>query len=138
MSSQKGRDLLLKIGDGSNPEAFATIGAARIASVNINNNPIDITAMNSNGLQALQADAGIQFLDIALDGLFKDSVAEELLRASAFNRSLKNYELVFPNGSKITGAFVVTSYKRDGVYDGLESFSVRLLRSGISSFTAGV
>ncbi len=138
MASQKGSDLLLKIGDGCEPETFTTIGAARIASVNINNNPVDVTAMNSNGLQALQADAGIQTLEIYLDGLFKDAVAEELLRASAFNRSLKNYELIFPNGSKITGAFVVTSYKRDGAYDGLESFFVRLLRSGASNFVGSV
>ncbi len=138
MASQKGRDLLLKIGDGGEVEVFTTIGAARIASVNINNNPVDVTAMNSRGLQALQADAGIQTLEIYLDGLFKDAVAEEMLRASAFNRSLKNYELIFPNGNKITGAFVVTSYKRDGAYDGLESFSVRLLRSGASSFVGSV
>ncbi len=137
MSLQKGRDLLLKIGDGGSPEIFTTIGAARTASISLNNAPADGTTMDSGGIQHFIADAGVQSLRIALDGLFKDSAAEELLRAAAFDRSVKNYALFFPNGDNYQAAFVIDAYARSGSAEGLEAFSLTLLRSGNGSFTPG-
>ncbi len=137
MPSQNGRDLLLKIGDGGSPETFTTIGAARTVEMNINNQPADFTSMDSNGFEVLQADAGVQSLEIALQGLFKDSAAEETLRAAAFNRTANNYQLLFPNGSLYAASFIVSDYKRSGSYDGLESFSLTLRRSGGGAFTGG-
>jgi predicted secreted protein len=137
MPSQNGRDLLLKIGNGGSPETFATIGAARTVDMSIGNQPADITAMNSNGVAVLQADAGVQSMEIMLQGLFKDSAAEEALRAAAFNRTANDYQLVFPNGAIYAACFVIGDYKRSGSYDGLESFTVMLLRSGSGAFTAG-
>jgi predicted secreted protein len=137
MPSQNGRDLLLKIGDGGGPETFTTIGAARTVEMNLDNNPADITAMNSNGVAVLQPDAGIQSFEIALQGLFKDSAAEETLRAAAFNRTANNYQLLFPNGASYAAAFVIGDYKRSGSYDGLESFTVTLIRSGAGTYTGG-
>jgi predicted secreted protein len=137
MPSQKGRDLLLKIGDGGSPESFSTIGAARAVELALNNQPADATTMDGGGLQALQGDAGVQTLHIRLEGLFKDAAAEEALRAAAFARTSNNYELWFPNGDKYAAGFVVQEYHRAGSFDGLESFSVTLARSGAGVFTPG-
>lgn len=137
MPSQKGRDLLLKIGDGADPEVFSTLGAARSVAMTINNQPVDNTTMADNGLQGLQSDAGVQSLQIRLEGLFKDDAAEEALRAAAFGRSKKNYELLFPNGDKYAAPFVVQDYTRGGAFDGLETFQLTLLRSGGGTFTPG-
>jgi len=137
MPSQNGRDLLLKIGNGGNPETFTTIGAARTVEMALENEPVDATAMNSGGIVTLQADAGIQSLQIALQGLFKDSAAEETLRAAAFNRTANNYQLLFPTGAVYAAAFVIADYRRSGSYDGLESFTVTLLRTGTGTYTGG-
>lgn len=137
MPSQKGRDLLLKIGDGGGTEIFTAIGAARLTSMTLNNRPVDSTHLDSNGLQVLQADAGVQSLAVSLEGLFKDSAAEELLRAAAFSRVARNYQMVFPNGDMISASFAVHDYNRGAPFDGLEAFSVVLLRSGASTFTPG-
>lgn len=137
MSLQKGRDLLLKVGDGGAPEVFTTIGAARTAAVNLNNQPVDGTTVGSGGIQELVADAGVQSLKISLDGFFKDSAAEELLRAAAFARTAKNYDLIFPNGDSYRASFVVENYARSAAADGLEAFSVALARSGPGTFTPG-
>ena len=137
MTSQKGRDLLLKIGDGAEPENFITLGAARNTAMTINNQPVDATTLADDGMQAFIADAGVQSFQVKLDGLFKDSAAEALLRAAAFDRLAKNYTLQFPNGDKYAASFVVQDYARSGAYDGLEAFSVTLRRSGAGSFTAG-
>lgn len=136
MPSQKGRDLLLKIGDGEAPESFSTIGAARAAAMTIDNNPADATTMDSGGVQAFIGEAGVQSMSLRLDGLFKDTAAEETLREAAMARSTNNYELWFPNGDKYAAAFVVQEYARGGSFDGLETFSVTLLRSGTGTFTA--
>ena len=137
MPSQRGRDLLLKIGDGGGTEVFTTLGAARTVSIVINNALADNTVMDGGGFQSLRADAGVQAMDISLDGLFKDAAAEEALRLAAFGRTVNNYKLSFPNGDAFTGAFVVRDYHRSGSHDGLEAFSVTLARSGGGTFTAG-
>ncbi|MDI1228363.1 MAG: phage tail protein [bacterium] len=137
MPSQNGRDLLLKIGDGGDPESFAALGAARTTAMTINNRPADATTMDAGGIQKLIAAAGVQDMQVKLDGLFKDEMAEERLRSAAFNRTSDNYELCFPNGDKYAARFVVSEYARGGSYDGLESFSVTLLRSGAGTFTGG-
>ncbi len=136
MASQKGRDFLLKIGDGGNPETFATIGAARTNAMAINNNPVDATSMEDGGVQTMVADAGVQNLQINIDGIFKDSAAEESLRAAAMNRTASNFQLAFPNGDIYEANFIVQDYNRTGSYDGLESFSASLIRNGAGTFTA--
>lgn len=135
MPSQKGRDLLLKIGDGAEDEHFTAIGAARTAAMTVNNQSVDATTMADGGVQALAAAAGVQSLTLRLDGLFKDSAAEDLLRAAAFDRVLRHYRLQFPNGDYYTAAFAVENYGRGGSHDGLETFSVTLVRSGAGDFT---
>lgn len=135
MASQKGRDFLLKIGDGQPSEIFTALGAARTNNMRINNNPVDDTAMDSNGVQSLIGDAGVQTMELTIDGLFKDSAAEETLRNTAFAGEARNYQLAFPNGDTLEGAFVIREYSRGGTYDGLESFSAVLLRTGASTYT---
>lgn len=137
MTGQKGRDLLLKIGDGAEPEAFSTLGAARSTAMTLNNQPVDATTMADDGCQAFISDAGVQSLQIRLEGLFKDSGAEEALRDAAFGRIARNFELRFPNGGKYAACFVVQEYTRTGAFDGLEAFTVTLHRSGAGIFTAG-
>ncbi|MBI3440669.1 MAG: hypothetical protein HY052_02505 [Proteobacteria bacterium] len=137
MPSQKGRDLLLKIGNGASPETFATIGAARTVAITINNHPVNSTTLDSNGFQCLEAAAGLQALEIILEGLFKDTAAEETLRQSAFGRTTKNYQLLFPNGDVLAAAFVIGDYRRSGSFDGLEGFALTLVRSGNGTFTPG-
>ena len=138
MSSQIGRDLLLKIGDGADPEVFTTIGAARTVSMSLNNKPVDNTMMDGNGFQNMQADAGVQTMELTLEGLFRDAAAEEALRLSAFNRTTGNYQLLFPNGDLFAAAFVIHEYRRGGSFDGLETFSIALVRTGGGVFTSGV
>jgi TP901-1 family phage major tail protein len=137
MPSQKGRDLLLKIGDGGGPETFATLGAARTVAMALNNQPVDSTTMDSNGFQVLHGAAGVQTMEVALDGLFKDAAAEETLRLAAFNRTEKNFQMLFPNGDLFAGAFVIRDYRRGGSFDGLETFSLTLVRTGAGTFTPG-
>jgi predicted secreted protein len=135
MPSFKGRDLLLKIGDGGGTEIFTAIGSTRATAVSIANAPVPATLMDGQGIEALQVEAGLQSLEIRLEGLFKDAAAEELLRSAAFSPGAGNFQLLFPNGDLYQAAFVVISYERQGDVEGLESFAVTLRRSGAGTFT---
>jgi len=137
MTMQKGRDLLIKVSGGTEVASYITVAAARTTSFSINNNAFDITSMNSNGFQELQAEGGVQSLEIKLDGIFKDSASEEIIRQTAFLRDIRSYQLCFPNNDTIKSNFVVASYKREGTYNGLETFSLALKSSGSYEFNKG-
>ena len=136
MTSQKGREKIKKIGDGEPSETFTALGAARTNSMRVNNNPVDNTAMDSDGVQSMIGDAGVQTLELTIDGLFKDAASEETLRDAAFTGATVNYQLAFPNGDVMQAPFVIREYSRGGTYDGLETFSAVLLRSGAGTFTS--
>ncbi len=138
MTSQNGRDLVLKIGDGGSPETFSTIGAARTVEMSVANPAAAVTSLADGGIAALVADGGVQTLEITLQGLFKDSAAEAALHTAALGRTLNDYQLCFPNGAVYAASFAVTAYKRSGAYNALEDFTVTLARSGAGVFTPGV
>lgn len=135
MPSFKGRDLLLKIGDGEIVESFTTIGAARTLSMSIDNRLTPVTSTADGGIDRYSAPAGMQGLRLTLEGLFRDQAAEEVLRAAAFDRLQRNFRLHYPNGDTYQAAFVVENYRRGGTHDGLEVFSLTLVRSGVGTFT---
>jgi len=137
MTAQRGSDFLLKIGDGGDPEVFSVLGAARTTALIVHNSAIDATDTDSGGLQKLEPLAGIQQMSLSVDGIFKDTAAEERLRTAAFGRLALNYQMAFPNGDTVGGAFFVEDYRRGGTFDGLETFSATFVRSGPAAFTAG-
>ena len=60
---------------------------------------------------------------------------EQYLELFAFDGAIQNYDLVFSDGSKISGAFLITSYERAGEFNGEETFSVTLESSGTVTYT---
>ena len=55
MSGQKGRDVLIKIGDGDDPEAFVTVAGIRAKTISLNARTVDGTSGESpSGLHRLQ------------------------------------------------------------------------------------
>ena len=134
MTGYAGKDLLLKIGDGGSPQAFLTLGAARATVFDIANDAADATPLGA-AVPVYSAAAGRRDSRIALQGLFKDSAAEERLRSVANSGAVCDYKLVFPNGDVYAAALVVDSYRREGSHDGQESFSATFRRSGAGVWT---
>lgn len=134
MTGYAGKDLLLKIGNGGTPQVFATLGAARTTAFEVATSAAEATPLGAVA-PVYMPGAGRQEVRVALQGLFKDSAAEELLRAAAESGAAGDYQLIFPNGAVYDAAFVVESYRREGSYDGLEAFTATFLRSGPGSWT---
>ena len=74
-------------------------------------------------------------MTISASGVFTDSSTENILRGFAFDGAIQNYDLVFSDGSKISGAFLITSYERAGEFNGEETYSVTLESSNTITYT---
>ena len=140
MAAQKGSAFLLKDNSTGTP---ATIGGLRSTSMSINGEMVDITTKDSNAFitsgndkaRDLLQGGGIRSMSISASGVFTDSSTENILRGFAFDGAIQNYDLVFGDGSKVAGAFLITSYERAGEYNGEETYSVSLESHNTITYT---
>lgn len=135
MSAQKGKDLLIKIGDGGDPESFATVAGLRATTLAFNAQTVDITNANSANAWRELLDAGVKSATLSGNGVFKDASSDEALRAAFFNQTLPNFQIVIPNFGTVTGPFKITSLQYDGPYDGEVKISLSLASAGALTFT---
>ena len=140
MAVQKGSSFLLKDNSTGTP---ATIGGLRSTSMSINGEMVDVTTKDSNAFvtsgndkaRDLLQGGGIRSMSISASGVFTDSSTENILRGFSFDGAIQNYDLVFGDGSKIAGAFLITSYERAGEYNGEETYSVTLESHNTITYT---
>ena len=140
MAAGKGSSFLLKDNSTGTP---ATIGGLRSTSMTINGEMVDITTKDSNAFitsgndkaRDLLQGGGVRSMTISASGVFTDSSTENILRGFAFDGAIQNYDLVFSDGSKISGAFLITSYERAGEFNGEETYSVTLESSNTITYT---
>tara|TARA_R110002012_G_scaffold298368_1_gene496734 strand:+ start:96 stop:524 length:429 start_codon:yes stop_codon:yes gene_type:complete len=140
MAAQKGSAFLLKDNSTGTP---ATIGGLRSTSMSINGEMVDITTKDSNAFitsgndkaRDLLQGGGIRSMSISASGVFTDSSTENILRGFAFDGAIQNYDLIFGDGSKVAGAFLITSYERAGEYNGEETYSVSLESHNTITYT---
>lgn len=136
MSAQKGRDLLVKIGDGGSPENFTTVAGLRATTLSFNSTTVDATSADSvDQWRELLAGAGVKSAAFSGSGVFKDAASDESLRAAFFNQTAPNFQVMIPNFGTIAGAFQIASLQYEGPYDGEVKLSLSLQSAGALSFT---
>ena len=140
MAAGKGSSFLLKDNSTGTP---ATMGGLRSTSMTINGEAVDITTKDSNAFissgndkaRDLLQGGGVRSMSITASGVFTDSSTENILRGFAFDGAIQSYDLIFSDGSKISGAFLITSYERAGEFNGEETYSVTLESSNTITYT---
>ena len=140
MAAGKGSSFLLKENSTGTP---ATVGGLRSTSMTINGEMVDITDKDSNAFissgndkaRILLQGGGVRSMSLSASGVFTDSSTENLVRGFAFDGAIQNYDLVFSDGSKIAGAFLITSYERAGEFNGEETYSLTLESSNTITYT---
>jgi TP901-1 family phage major tail protein len=135
MSAQKGKDLLIKIGDGGDPETFATVAGLRATTLAFNAQTVDITNADSANAWRELLDAGVKSATLSGNGVFKDATSDEALRAAFFNQTLPNFQIVIPGFGTVGGPFKIVSLQYDGPYDGEVKISLSLASAGALTFT---
>ena len=136
---QPGRGALLKYGSQTSPETYTTIGGLRNVDMSVDAGPVDVTNKDSGGFQTMLPGAGTWKGTLTAQGLFDDTAALKTLLATAIPPQASfNAQIVFNNGDKYTGNWVITSMKRTGSYQDAETYDLTLASSGTIVFSAGV
>src|SRR3954447_22861418 len=135
MAAQKGKDLLVKIDDGTG--SFVTVAGLRTRRLSFNAETVDITHAESAGQwRELLAGAGVKRAAISGRGLFKDASTDALMRQTFFDGTVKNYQIVIPDFGTVAGAFQITSLEFAGEHNGEVTYDIAFESAGSLSFTA--
>ena len=107
MAAQKGKDLLLKMHDGS---GLVTVAGLRSRQIAFNAQSVDVTHSESAGRwRELLDGVGVKRASITGSGVFKDAASDALVRDTFFSGALPQCQLVIPDFGSLTGPFQVTA-----------------------------
>jgi TP901-1 family phage major tail protein len=135
MPAQKGKDLLLKVDDGSG--SFVTVGGLRTQRLALNADAVDVTHQESAGRwRELLAGAGVRRASIAGTGIFKDASSDALVRQLFFDGQIRSWQVVVPAFGIIEGVFQISSLDYRGEHAGEVTFELALESAGELTFTA--
>lgn len=135
MAAQKGRLMLIGIGDGATVESFTNVAGLRSKTLTINNETVDITTSDDAPWRALLGNTGLRTVSLSGSGVFQDDAAANDIEDLAMSGALNNFEITFENGDVIAGAFQVTSFEYGGEHTAEETFSMSLESSGTVTMT---
>jgi TP901-1 family phage major tail protein len=130
MPAQKGSAFLLKIGDGAEPPAYATVAGLRTTQMAINGETVVVTHKESGGWRELLSGAGTRSVSVSAAGIFLGSAAETAIRAHALAGTIEAYELSFEDGEALRGRFLVQRLDYAGDFNGERSYTLQLESSG--------
>ena len=134
MSAQKGKDLLVKMHDGTQ---FVTVAGLRSRRLAFNAETVDITHAESAGRwRELLEGAGVKRASVAGRGLFKDAATDAAMRETFFDGTIRDYQIVIPDFGTVEGAFQVTNLEFAGEHNGEVTFELALESAGALTFSA--
>jgi TP901-1 family phage major tail protein len=134
MAAQKGKDLLVKIDDGS---GFVTVAGLRTRRLAFNAETVDITHAESAGRwRELLEGAGVKRAAVSGRGLFKDAATDALMRQTFFDGAVKDYQVVIPDFGAVEGPFQITSLEFAGEHNGELTYELSLESAGALTFAA--
>jgi len=134
MAAQKGKDLLIKIDDGS---GFVTVAGLRTRRLAFNAETVDITHAESAGRwRELLEGAGVKRAGVSGRGLFKDAATDALMRQTFFDGAVKDYQVVIPDFGTVEGPFQITGLEFAGEHNGEVTYELALESAGELTFAA--
>lgn len=134
MVAQKGKDLLLKVLDGS---TYITVAGLRSKRLAFNAETVDVTDGESAGRwRELLAGAGVQRASLSGAGLFKDQASDARVRSAFFAGEILSWQVVIPDFGTVAGPFQITALEYAGTHDGEVTFELALESAGQLSFGA--
>ena len=137
MAIQKGKDILLKIGDGGAPEAFTTVAGLRARTISLNAKTVDATDADSAGRwRELLGGAGVKSASVSGAGVFRDAPSDAAMREAFFSQAAKNWRLIVPDFGVLQGPFLVAALEYAGDHDGEATYALTLASAGEVTFAA--
>ncbi|MGL4324317.1 MAG: phage major tail protein, TP901-1 family [Beijerinckiaceae bacterium] len=135
MAAQKGKDLLMKVDNGTG--TLISVAGLRTRQLSFNAETVDATNADSVGRwRELLAGAGVKRASLNGSGIFKDAASDGLVRTLFFDDIIRDWQIVIPDFGRIDGAFQVTALEYRGEHAGEVTFDIALESAGALSFTA--
>jgi TP901-1 family phage major tail protein len=135
MGAQRGKDLLLKLDDGTG--TFVTVAGLRTRSLTLGADAVDVTSADSPAQwRELLDGGGVRRASVAGTGVFKDADSDSRLQAALFAGSVRNWQIVIPDFGTIAGPFQITSLEYAGDHQGEVTFNLALTSAGALDFAA--
>ncbi|WP_342358530.1 phage major tail protein, TP901-1 family [Terrarubrum flagellatum] len=135
MAAQKGKDLLLKLDDGTG--AFISVAGLRTRQLSFNAQTVDVTHAESVGRwRELLAGAGVKRASITGSGVFKDDASDAQVRTLFFDDVIRVWQITIPDFGRIEGPFQITSLEYRGEHAGEATFELALESAGQLAFAA--
>ena len=135
MPAQKGKDLLIKIGDGGN--GFVTVAGLRTRQIAFNAETVDVTHSESVGRwRELLSGVGVRRASISGSGVFKDEASDARMRQVFFDGDVRTYQIIVPDFGRIEGPFQIASLEYRGDHAGQVTFEMAFESAGALAFTA--
>lgn len=135
MTAQKGKDLLIKAGNGSG--GYVAVAGLRARQIAFNAEAVDVTNADSAGRwRELLAGAGARRAAISGSGVFRDEASDLRLRQLFFDGVVETFQIVVPSFGILEGPFQIVSLEYRGDHAGEVTFDIGLDSAGAISFTA--
>ncbi|HUN12605.1 MAG TPA: phage major tail protein, TP901-1 family [Rhabdaerophilum sp.] len=135
MAAQRGKDILLKLDDGTG--TFVSVAGLRTRKFALNAEAVDVTHSESAGRwRELLDGAGVRRASVTGAGIFCDAQSDALVRQVFFDGLVRSWQLVLPDFGTIAGPFQVTALEYRGEHAGEMTFDLTLESAGALAFTA--
>ncbi|MCJ2075821.1 phage major tail protein, TP901-1 family [Methylobacterium sp. E-016] len=135
MTAQKGKDLLVRAGNGAG--GFVAVAGLRARQIAFNAEAIDVTNADSAGRwRELLAGAGARRAAISGSGVFRDEASDLRLRQVFFDGVIETFQVVVPAFGTLEGPFQITALEYRGDHAGEVTFDMSLESAGAIAFIA--
>ena len=142
MPQQKGRTLLIQIGDGNvdpGPETFSNLCGIRTRSFNLSANEVETTIPNcENPGNAVQrtVEPGIVNRTFSGSGGFVSGTETSAFMTHVREATTFNAKVIVPGDGTYTGLWMVSEFEFSGEMEGNMDFSATFVAAGALTFEA--
>lgn len=138
MAQQKGRELIIKIGDGGDPETFTNFAGLQTRSFNLSVNEVETTVPDKDDpgeVVQRTATAGIRSQSFSGDGLFDNDTESQTAVDAALNGTPINAQVVVPGVGTFEGPWIISGLEFSGGMEDNLGFSATFSASDALTFT---
>jgi TP901-1 family phage major tail protein len=138
MAAQHGRELLLKVHDGSasfEDANFTTVGGFASNNIKIANTAIEITSKDSGGFKESLDGGGLRTFTSTASGTFLSDATFALVHTHILNSTHPYCRVVVPGHGTYEGKFVITNLDMTGAQNDEVTYTIEFESSGTVTFT---
>jgi TP901-1 family phage major tail protein len=138
MAQQLGRTLLIKIGDGADPETFSNLCGLKSRSFSLSLNEIDTTipsCTNPGDVVEGTSRPGISKKTFTGSGAYVSSAAQAAFNTYVVNGTQFNAQIIVPQFGTFAGPYFVTNYELTGDVENNMEFSATFVPAEAPTFT---